>query len=104
MKIAITSQGDTLDSKMDTRFGRCSFFAIYDTQSKEIVFIPNENKDKDEGVGPLTVNLMVANCVDKVISGVFGVKIKSIMIESGIQMIALPDEKTINEIVTLLNR
>ena len=34
MKIAITSTGDSQDSKLDERFGRCSFFVVYDTESK----------------------------------------------------------------------
>lgn len=28
MKVAITSTGDSLDSAMDPRFGRCAFFCI----------------------------------------------------------------------------
>ena len=31
MKVAITSTGDNLESKLDQRFGRCGYFIIYDT-------------------------------------------------------------------------
>ena len=34
MKIAIVSEKESLDARMDSRFGRCSYFAIYDTDSK----------------------------------------------------------------------
>ncbi len=33
MKIAITSEGNSLNSLIDPRFGRCAFFAIYDTDT-----------------------------------------------------------------------
>ena len=41
MKICITSQGDSLDSEMDSRFGRCRYFIIVDLQSGEFEVIEN---------------------------------------------------------------
>ena len=38
MKIAIVSEKESLDARMDSRFGRCSYFAIYDTDSKVAIF------------------------------------------------------------------
>jgi predicted Fe-Mo cluster-binding NifX family protein len=34
MKIAIVSEKESLDARIDSRFGRCAYFAIYDTDSK----------------------------------------------------------------------
>lgn len=45
MKIAITSSGNSMDASIDNRFGRCSYFAFYDTETLDIEFIPNPNKD-----------------------------------------------------------
>jgi len=36
MKIAISSAGKTLDSAMDTRFGRCPYFLIVEIEGKEV--------------------------------------------------------------------
>lgn len=36
MKVAITATGNSLDAKLDSRFGRCSYFAIYDTEKKAV--------------------------------------------------------------------
>ena len=41
MKIAITSEGNTLSSLIDSRFGRCAFFAIFDTDIQDTEFFPN---------------------------------------------------------------
>jgi len=104
MKIAITSSGNTLESKLDQRFGRCSFFVIYDTETKGMEFIPNPNKDAQEGAGPASVQLIASRNVNKIISGEFGIKIKPLIDSLKIQMIALKDsDKSINEVIKMLN-
>ena len=104
MKIAITSTGNSLDSKLDQRFGRCGFFTVYDTETKGFEFIPNPNKDAKEGAGPASVQLVASRNVQKIISGEFGIKIKSLLDSLKIQMIVLKEpEKTIQEIINMLN-
>ena len=53
MKIAITSTGDSLNSNIDPRFGRCAFFAIHDTDTKTTEFVVNTNNDLLEGADRL---------------------------------------------------
>ena len=43
MKVAITSSGDTLSALVDRRFGRCSFFVFFDTETGETEFLANPN-------------------------------------------------------------
>ena len=104
MKVAITSSGNTLESKLDQRFGRCSFFVIYDSETKGMEFIPNPNKDAQEGAGPASVQLVASRNVNKIISGEFGIKLKPLIDSLKIQMIALKDsDKSINEVIEMLN-
>ncbi|MBN2862026.1 MAG: hypothetical protein JXN62_02620 [Bacteroidales bacterium] len=104
MKVAITSTGKTLDSKLDQRFGRCSYFVIYDTDIKSIEFIPNPNRDAQNGAGPASVQIVASRNVGKIISGEFGIKIKSLLDSLKIQMVVLKEqEKTIDEIIKMLN-
>lgn len=104
MKVAITSNGNTLESKLDQRFGRCQYFTVYDTDTKGIEFIPNSNKDAEEGAGPASVQLVASQGVQKVISGEFGIKIKSLLDSLKIQMVILKQpEKSIQEIIDMLN-
>lgn len=104
MKVAITSNGNTLESKLDQRFGRCQYFTVYDTDTKGIEFIPNPNKDAQEGAGPASVQLVASRGVQKVISGEFGIKIKSLLDSLKIQMVILKQpEKSIQEIIDMLN-
>ena len=104
MKIAITSKGNSLSSNLDQRFGRCAYFIIYDTETKGIEIIPNPNKDVQEGAGPASVQLVASRNVSKIISGEFGIKIKSLLDSLKIQMIVLKEsEKSIQEIINMLN-
>jgi len=105
MKIAITSTGNSIGSKIDQRFGRCSYFVIYDTEDKGIEFLPNPNKEAQEGAGPASVQLVASRNVQKIISGEFGIKIKSLLDSLKIQMIMIKEpEKTIQEIIDMLNK
>jgi predicted Fe-Mo cluster-binding NifX family protein len=104
MKVAITSTGNSPDSNLDSRFGRCSYFVIYDTESRATEFIPNPNKENVEGAGPASAQLVASRGAKKVISGEFGAKVKSLFDSLQIQLIVLnePDKK-ISEIIELLN-
>lgn len=105
MKVAITSTGDNLESKLDQRFGRCGYFIIYDTESKATEFIPNPNKDAQEGAGPASVQLVASRDVQKIISGEFGIKIKTLLDSLKIQMIVLKQpDKSIREIIDMFNK
>lgn len=104
MKIAITSTGNSLDSMLDERFGRCSFFVIYDTESKSTEFVPNPNKEAENGAGPASVQLVASRNVSKIVSGEFGMKIKSLVDSLKIQMIVVKEAKKVKEIIDMLER
>ncbi|MDD3321958.1 MAG: NifB/NifX family molybdenum-iron cluster-binding protein [Paludibacter sp.] len=104
MKVAITSTGNSLESTIDQRFGRCAYFVIYDDESKAMEFIPNPYKESEEDAGTASVQLVASRNVNKIISGEFGMKIKSLLDSLKIQMIVLKQpEKKIIEIIELLN-
>lgn len=103
MKIAITSTENQLDSNLDSRFGRCSYFAIHNTKTKSTEFIINPNKNAPEGAGPASVQLVASQGVKQVISGEFGGKVISILNNLQIQMVMYDDNRTINEIIHTIN-
>jgi len=104
MKVAITSTGNTLESTIDQRFGRCAYFVVCDTENNAIEFIPNPNKDVEEGAGPVSVQLVASRNVKKIVSGEFGMKIKPLLDSLKIQMIVLKEpEKKIKDIIAMLH-
>lgn len=70
MKIAITAQGKTLQDKVDARFGRCPFFVIYDTETKEIEILDNQDVEQEaHGAGPRTVQRLAEYKCNVLITG-----------------------------------
>lgn len=104
MKVVITSTGNSPDSKLDCRFGRCSYFVIYDTVTRGMEILPNPFKEAEEGAGTDSVGLLAAKGAGKIISGEFGIKIKPLLDSLKIQMIMLKDEeKSVQDIINMLN-
>lgn len=105
MKIAMASTGNTLESNIDSSFGRCAWFIIYDTENGGMEFIPNPNKDMEEHAGQAAVELISSRNVSKIISGEFGNKIKPLLDSMNIQMIVVKDStKSIRHIIELLTK
>lgn len=103
MKVVITSLENEKTSKMDPRFGRCAYFAIYDTVSKSLEFIENPSKDVTEGAGPATVQLVAEQQVKKIITGHFGDKVIPLLKELNIEMHTENNHnKTVEEIINTL--
>lgn len=104
MIVAIASRGNKEEAKLDSSFGRCQYFALYNTDSKLIDFIPNPYKGAEENAGSNSVELLYSKNITKIISGEFGLKIKPLLDRMKIQMIKIINtEKTIKQIIDLLN-
>lgn len=103
MKIAITSEGNTLNAQIDSRFGRCSYFAIYDTETGTTEFVLNPGNEAHEGAGPAAVQFVASHKVGTIVSGEFGMKIKTLLDSLKIHMIIIKDsEKKIKDIIEIL--
>ncbi len=89
MKIAISSTGKTLESEIDARFGRCSYFLIIEIENKEIKnvkAIENTAKAQMGGAG-ITAGEIVANeKVDAIITSNLGPRAFSVFKQFGIKV------------------
>lgn len=72
MKICVTSQGENLDSELDTRFGRCKYFLIVEKDSLEFETIPNPNIEVMGGAGIQSGQLVASKGVNAVLTGNVG--------------------------------
>jgi predicted Fe-Mo cluster-binding NifX family protein len=105
MRIAITALNNSLESHIDSHFGRSAYFVIYDKEEKSIEFLPNRFLSMTEGAGAAAVKLLAERGVSQIISGEFGYKIKALVDSLRIQMIILKEsDKTIQEIIDLLEK
>ncbi len=72
MKIAVSSTGSDIDSQVDSRFGRCSYFIIYDTETEKIESIKNEGSGAMGGAGVLSAQTIINKGIDILITGNVG--------------------------------
>ncbi len=104
MRIAITSQGNSLESILDQRFGHCKYFVIVDMQTGAIEIIPNPYSEAEEQAGTLAVKLLSSKNVNKIISGEFGIKVKPLLDSLKIQMIMYKKPNIpIGKVIEMLN-
>ena len=72
MNICITAEGNTLDCKVDLRFGRCRNFIFMDTDSEIFEVEKNPNAEFSGGAGIHSAQLMSAKGVKAVLTGNLG--------------------------------
>ena len=73
MKIAISSDGETIESKIDQRFGRCKYFLIVNTEDKEnVTAVENEGAIEGHGAGIKAAQQIGELGVEIVITGSLG--------------------------------
>lgn len=89
MRVAIASAGNSTSSVLDKHFGRCSHFIIYDTDTGSTEIIPNPFAEAEENSGPSALGLLITKNIHKIVSGEFGIKIKTILDSHRIQMIVI---------------
>ena len=74
-KIAITSEGPTLDDQVDSRFGRAAGFVVVDLESMETRYIDNgQTQVMAQGAGIQAAELMAGAGVSCVLTGFVGPK------------------------------
>lgn len=69
MKVCVTSQGDSLDSPVDPRFGRASWFIIVDSNSMEFEAVANGNVSAAGGAGISSAKVVIDSGAEAVLTG-----------------------------------
>jgi predicted Fe-Mo cluster-binding NifX family protein len=85
-KIAIASNGKTLDSQVDPRFGRCFYFLIVESKTGKFKVLPNTADSMPRGAGVSAAQLVVDQKVEAVIAGNFGPKAVNVLSQSGVKI------------------
>ena len=87
MRIAVTSAGKGLDSKLDPRFGRADYFIILDPDTMEFEVVENsQNLNLPQGAGIQAGKTIVDQHVDLLITGHCGPKAFKVLQNAGIKI------------------
>ncbi|MBN1869795.1 MAG: NifB/NifX family molybdenum-iron cluster-binding protein [Candidatus Omnitrophica bacterium] len=84
MVICITAEGKTLDSKVDSRFGRSTYFILYDTETGNVEAVENPNIQFSGGAGIQSAQLMITKGVKAVVTGNVGPNAFGVLTQAGI--------------------
>jgi predicted Fe-Mo cluster-binding NifX family protein len=90
MKVAISATGKDLDSVIDPRFGRTSYFVIVDTESGNIVNVINNlaAQGAAQGAGINAATLVAGSGAQAVLTGQVGPRAFEVLQASGIRVIS----------------
>jgi len=87
MKIAFSTSGETLESPLDTRFGRAPRFLIYDLDSGTFETVDNrQNLDAAQGAGIQSAETVARLGVNILVSGHCGPKAFRVLRAAGIRV------------------
>lgn len=85
MRIAVTSQGTTLDSAVDPRFGRCRYFVLYNSDTDVCETVGNEqNLQAAQGAGIQSAGTVANAGCDILLTGHCGPKAFTALQAAGI--------------------
>jgi len=87
MKIAISTNGSTLDAEVDPRFGRCQYFIVADPETMEFEAINNSSAMAGGGAGISAAQMVANKGVKAVLTGNCGPNAYQVLSSAGIQVI-----------------
>ncbi len=86
MKVAVTSTGQSLDSSVDPRFGRCQYFVMVDTDTMAAVAVPNAGSEATGGAGMRAAQIIQNEGVSCVITGNVGPNAMTVLKAAGLEV------------------
>ena len=69
MKVAVSSSGQDIDSRIDPRFGRCAYFLMVETDDMSFEVIDNESASLSGGAGIQSAQFVISKGAKAVITG-----------------------------------
>ena len=87
MKVAFTSSGESLDSALDSRFGRAPKFIVYDLDAKTFEVVDNElNMNAAQGAGIQSAENVARQGAAALVTGHCGPKAFRVLEAAGIKV------------------
>ena len=87
MKICVSAFSGSLDAEVDSRFGRCPYFVIVDSETMEFNAISNSSSSAAHGAGIQAAQTVANMGVNVVITGNVGPNAFNVLSASGIKIV-----------------
>jgi predicted Fe-Mo cluster-binding NifX family protein len=87
MKICVSAANQSLDAQIDPRFGRCQYFVIVDSDTKEFETISNDATSAMHGAGIQAAQTVVKKGAEVVVTGNVGPNAFQVLSAAGIRIV-----------------
>jgi predicted Fe-Mo cluster-binding NifX family protein len=87
MKIAVTATGPSLDSEMDSRFGRCAYFLFVETKDMSFEVVANPSTSLGGGAGVQSGQLISKKGAEYLLTGNCGPNAFATLKAAGIEVV-----------------
>jgi len=87
MKICVSAFSGSLDAEVDSRFGRCAYFVIVDSETMDFNAISNESSSAAHGAGIQAAQTVANMGVEVVLTGNVGPNAFSVLSAAGIKIV-----------------
>ncbi len=105
MKIALSAKKHDLYNQLDEHFGRAELFFIYNTETERYTEVSNKRASSaPQGAGIQTVELLIRNEVDTVVTGTVGPKAQKALEAAGITLYTTKQHTVAMALNELLSR
>jgi len=99
MKVAISVTKAGNDATLEMRFGRCPYFAVYDSDTQAYEWFENSGIKAASGAGTGASQALLDRGVEVVISGQFGPKAAQILNSAKVKMLLAPADLPLAETI-----
>lgn len=87
MKVAISAEGPSLDSRIDPRFGRCPFILVVDTETLGVEAIETAGRAAPGGAGIQAAELLAGRAISHLLTGSCGPNAQTALQAAGIAIV-----------------
>ena len=87
MKICVSASSGSLDAAVDSRFGRCPYFTIVDSETMEFNAISNDSTNAAHGAGIQAAQTVVNMGAKVIITGNIGPNAFNVLSAAGIKLV-----------------
>lgn len=87
MKVAVSASGGSLDAPVNPRFGRCPYYLIVDTETRDFEAVPNTSMNAPSGAGIGAAQLVAERGVKAVLTGAVGPNAMQVLSQAGIKIL-----------------
>ncbi len=100
MQIGVTAAGKDLESVVDSRFGRCAYFLLVDTETQEYEAVNNPGSSAGGGAGIKAAQAFLKSGAKALITGQPGPNAFKVLAAGGVKIFQAPGGK-VSEVLDL---